>query len=267
MAVDEALVDAVRNGLARPTVRVYGWSPPAVSFGYAQRIGREVDPAKCRAAGVDIVRRPTGGRAVLHWNELTYSVVCPADDVDLGGSIQDAYRKISACLVAGIRELGLPVRFESRKQAIPSPRGFYLTAPCFSSAAQYEIIWRHRKLVGSAQQRVGPVLLQHGSLLIGPEHKRIVGLIPDNKTRLVDQFRSELDRHTVSLEEAMGERVSFERIAGAVRSGFESVFGPDLVPSPLDPAEWRAAEHLMETKYAPDAWVQREGPRTTSQVF
>ena len=81
MAVDEALVRSIG---ARPAFRVYGWQPPAVSFGYAQRISREVDAQKVRERGIDIVRRPTGGRAILHWNELTYSVVCPADNPIMG---------------------------------------------------------------------------------------------------------------------------------------------------------------------------------------
>ena len=166
MAVDEALVRSIATG-ARPAFRVYGWQPPAVSFGYAQRISREVDAQKVRQRGIDIVRRPTGGRAVLHWNELTYSVVCPADNPIMGGNINEAYRKISEGLLSGIRTLGIDATFEPRRQTQPSPRGKELTSPCFTSTAQYEVTFKGRKLIGSAQQRIGTMLLQHGSLLLG----------------------------------------------------------------------------------------------------
>ena len=182
MAVDEALVRAIATG-AQPAFRVYGWQPPAVSFGYAQRISREVDAQKVRERGIDIVRRPTGGRAILHWNELTYSVVCPADNPIMGGNINEAYRKISEGLLSGIRMLGVDATFESRRQTQPSPRGKELTAPCFTSTAQYEVTFEGRKLIGSAQQRIGKMLLQHGSLLLGPEHKQIADLSAQRQTR------------------------------------------------------------------------------------
>ena len=196
-----------------PHFRVYGWQPPAVSFGYAQRVRREVDAQKVRARGIDIVRRATGGRAVLHWNELTYSVVCAADDPAMGGSISEAYRKISAGLLAGVRALGVDATFESRRHTQPSPRGKTLTAPCFTSTAQYEVAFEGRKLIGSAQQRIGTTLLQHGSLLLGAEHKRIADLLPDDKPGLQKRFRRELDHHTISLSEALADTVDFDAAA------------------------------------------------------
>ncbi|MBI4531080.1 MAG: octanoyltransferase, partial [Candidatus Latescibacteria bacterium] len=107
MACDEILLHRVCQGVSGPVFRVYGWSPPAISLGYAQRIDREVDVERCRAAGIDIVRRVTGGRAVLHWDELTYSVVCRVDDPLVGGSIMETYSTISRCLLAGLRLFGV----------------------------------------------------------------------------------------------------------------------------------------------------------------
>ena len=254
MAVDEAVVGAVGRGSAPPTLRVFGWTPPGISFGYAQRVSREVDLERCRALGVDTVRRPTGGRAVLHWNELTYSVICPSDDPSLGGGVLEAYRKISDCLVNGLLHLGVDARFESRRQPSPSPRDREVTSPCFSSTSQYEVTIQGRKLIGSAQRRIGGVLLQHGSLLIGPEHKRIVELLPDGRNGLRERFERELDRQTTSLEEALGRRVSFEEVAEALRTGFREAADLPTIEAPLSPEEADEAERLARDKYATDAW-------------
>ena len=219
MAVDEAIARGVERDTSPPTVRAFGWTPPAVSFGYAQRIGREVDADRCRQRGIHLVRRPSGGRAVLHWNELTYSVACRGRDPLLGGAIQESYRKISACLVAGLQRLGVAARFEPRRTPVSSPRGEGLTSPCFSSTTQYEVTLDDRKIIGSAQRRLGGVLLQHGSLLLGPEHKRLIDLLPDRRQPLKERFRRELDRHTVSLSEA-GRPADFDTVARALRYGF-----------------------------------------------
>lgn len=254
MAVDEALVRAVEEGVALPTVRVFGWTPPAVSFGYAQRVAREVDLDRCRAQGIDIVRRPSGGRAVLHWNELTYSVVCPGNDPLLGGTILEAYRKISACLVAAIQRLGAEAALESRRQPVPSPRSEHLTSPCFSSTTQYEVTLQGKKLIGSAQRRLGDMLLQHGSLLIGPDHKRIVDLLPEHQEALQARFRRELDRHTISLQEVLNRPISFEEVADALRLGFQETLGVLLIEAPLSSGEASEAERLICEKYGTDAW-------------
>jgi lipoate-protein ligase A len=254
MAVDEAVLEAVRRGSAPPTLRMFGWRPPAISFGYAQRVSREVDLDRCRALGVDTVRRPTGGRAVLHWNELTYSVVCPSDDPSLGGPVLEAYRKISDCLVNGLLYLGVDARFESRRQPSPSPRDRQVTSPCFSSTSQYEVTIQGRKLIGSAQRRIEGVLLQHGSLLMGPEHKRIVELLPHGREGLRERFERELEAQTTSLEEALGRRISFEEVAKALRAGFQEAADLPTIEAPLSPEEAEEAERLARDKYATDAW-------------
>ncbi len=260
MAVDEAVVRGVEKETAPPTVRTFGWTPPAVSFGYAQRIGREVDAGRCRERGIHLVRRPSGGRAVLHWNELTYSVLCRADDPLLGGSIQASYRNISACLVAGLRLLDVDVEFEPRRTPVSSPRGEGLTSPCFSSTTQYEVTLGGRKIIGSAQRRIGDVLLQHGSLLLGPEHKRLIDLMPDRGKALKERFRRELDRHTISLTEA-GRPADFDTVAHALRGGFEKTLDIAMVEAPLTPDERADVERLIATKYGTDAWNFGDRPQ------
>ena len=253
MAIDEALVRSVASG-AQPVIRVYAWQPPALSFGYAQHISREVDIQKVQAQNIDIVRRATGGRAVLHWNELTYSVVCSTDDPTMGGSINDAYRKISEGLMASVRYLGADVSFESRRQTQPSPRGEELTAPCFTSTTQYEVTLMGRKLIGSAQQRIGNTILQHGSLLLGPQHKRILNLLPYDKPGLRKRFARELDHHTISLSEALQESIHFNQTAAAIRRGFRDTFNIRLVDTNLTETEHAETKRLIAEKYATDDW-------------
>ncbi len=270
MAVDEAVVHAIERGIARPTIRVFGWDPPAVSLGYAQRVGRELDLDLCHKMGVDVVRRPSGGRAVLHWNELTYSVLCRANDPLLAGNIQESYRKISTCLVAGLQRLGVDAQLETRRSAAPSPRTKGVTSPCFSSTAQHEITLLGRKLAGSAQRRIGPMLLQHGSLLIGPQHKQIVDLMPSNHEKLRARFRKELNQQTICLEEGLGQPVSFKSVAEALHVGFRETLDIEIEEMTLSADEEAGVQQLVQEKYGTDAWNfrdQKKEPQVVRRIL
>ena len=258
MAVDEAVLNSISRKESPPTFRVYGWNPPAISFGYAQRISREINIEKCAESGIDIVRRPTGGRAVLHWNEPTYSVLCPAEDSLLGGPISEAYRKISISLVSALRGLGTDARFEAGKKPVPSPRGRDLSLPCFSSTAQFEITIEGRKIVGSAQRRFNGMLLQHGSLLIGSEHKNIVNYLPEGSSELACRFREELDTRTISLQEAIGGTISYSTVSQAMLDGLRSTLDASLIEGPLTSSELSEVEELSQEKYSTDAWNFRD---------
>jgi len=264
MAVDERLVRSVESGEFPATVRVYGWDPPAVSFGYAQRIGKEVDLARADERGIEIVRRLTGGRAVLHWNELTYSVICPDDHPSVGGNISDVYKAISTCLVTGLQSIGVEAQLEPGRSPVPSPRGKDVTSPCFSSTSQYEITLSGRKLVGSAQRRMGRIVLQHGSILMGPEHKQVVDLIPEGRARLQTAYREQLDAHTNSLSES-GHTLSFDQVALGIRQGFVDSLGVDIVDSPLTVEESAGVDRLIEEIYATPEWNHLDQSATLSQ--
>jgi lipoate-protein ligase A len=254
MAADEAVLESVREGVSPPVFRAFGWRPPGLSFGYAQRVGREVDLGRCREMGVEVVRRPTGGRAVLHWNELTYSVLCRGDDPLVGGGVLEAYRRISECLVAGLRLFGVAADLVRAEPPSVRPIGESVTSPCFSSAARHEVVINGRKLIGSAQRRMGDLLLQHGSLILGPEHKRIVDLLRLTSDDLRAQFRRELDEGTTSLEEALGRPVAFDDLAECLRQGFEQRLGLPFVEQPLTGRERARIEVLVREKYGTDAW-------------
>jgi lipoate-protein ligase A len=169
MAVDEALADSVRRGGA-PVLRVYRWSPPCLSLGRNQP-SDGYDRDEIRRRGIDVVRRPTGGRAVLHHRELTYSVAARDDAM---GTLRQAYGTINRALVAGLRHLGVDARLQpAGPERAPPPS----LAPCFEQPVEGEVTAGGRKLVGSAQRREGGVMLQHGSLPVHDDQSAVPGLM------------------------------------------------------------------------------------------
>lgn len=159
MAVDEILMEAARSG--QVTLRFYRWEPGCLSFGRNQRARDRYDPVRAAARGVDVVRRPTGGRSVYHHRELTYSVTAPSDE---WGGLRDAYARINRALAAGLRNLGVPAEVAPRERPGPAPGP--TARACFRDPLPGEVTARGRKLIGSAQWRDRGALLQHGSLLL-----------------------------------------------------------------------------------------------------
>lgn len=184
MQADAVLLDAVGAGRSPSVLRLYRWEPPAISLGYNQDPRRELDLQRVRSAGIDVVPRLTGGRAVLHWEELTYSVICREGCGRLGASPGAAYREIGGALVAGLRAFGAPVDLHRQeagqggRSAPDAPK-----PPCFASTSKWEVTCRGRKLVGSAQRRIRGAILQHGSILTGPRHLLLGGFLRPWKSR------------------------------------------------------------------------------------
>jgi lipoyl(octanoyl) transferase len=225
MALDVAMAERAVDGRGTNVVRVYGWSPPAISLGWNQS-EESIDQDLARKSGIDVVRRPTGGRAILHSEELTYAVVM----VSSGKNVADVYREISLALVEGLQSLGVDALLERSQPHFPSEYKRRSSVACFTSSARHEIMARGRKLVGSAQRRYArpdgsEVVLQHGSILIGPDHRRIVEFLAGSERELHSEIESELNRHTTDLHELTGRRLPFEEVASAVRRGFESSWG------------------------------------------
>jgi lipoate-protein ligase A len=170
MALDEALMEAVRDG-GEAVLRFYRWEPACLSLGRNQPAAGRYREDLLAEAGWDVVRRPTGGRAVLHDRELTYSVVTPAG---LLGSPRESYAAVNRALVAAVRRLGVPAVLQPRTaHRAPVPT----LAPCFRDPAEGEVVVQGRKLIGSAQYREGNVVLQHGSLLLEGDQRRVAGLL------------------------------------------------------------------------------------------
>lgn len=241
MAVDEALLLGVNRGISPPTVRVYAWKPPTVSTGYSQDLAEELDLEACRRLGYGAVRRPTGGRAILHAGELTYAVAGPSDRRPLAGSIMGTYRAIAGALLSGLEVLGVraalaPVAGEERRvREGPAP-------PCFASSARFEVVYRGAKLIGSAQRRVGRGVLQHGSLLIDGTHTGLADVLWLRSDRAREAVRRTLEEKTTNLEAILGRPVFFEEVADAIRAGFRESWGEELRKGPLTQDE----ENLIE---------------------
>jgi lipoate-protein ligase A len=238
MAVDTVLLHGVETGSAPSTIRVYAWDPPAVSLGHAQDPASELDLDECGRRGYGVVVRPTGGRAVLHAGELTYSVVGRAAQPPLGGSIAQTYEAVARGLLAGLARLGVdaelaPVSTGRRSRGEPSP-------PCFVSAGRFEITVDGLKLVGSAQRRTGDSVLQHGSLLLDGTHAGLADIVGGLSRSRRAALRKALEERTTDLSSVLGRRVSFGEVASALRLGFEKAWEIDLVPGGLSERESRA---------------------------
>lgn len=251
MAVDEAILGAVVAGASAPTLRFFAWNPPCLSLGRSQAI-EEVDLIACKGDRVDVVRRPTGGRAILHTDEMTYSLALPQTDPRASGDILDSYRRLSEGLLAGLRELGVGA-VQAMGQRKPQAE---LTAVCFETPSDYEITVGGRKLVGSAQWRARGGVLQHGTLPLHGDISRIVSYLALSDTERRAQREAVLTRAT-TLEEAMGEIVPFARAARAMADGFAQALNLELVPGELSDEERSMVVELYRTRYADPAWSGR----------
>lgn len=278
MAIDEALLLLVGRGLAPPTLRLYGWSRATVSLGYFQRAAVEVDLAACAASGVPLVRRPTGGRAVLHEDEVTYSVTMP--QALLPGGVLETYQVLSAGILQALSYLGLRGRL-----ARPAGRGEVcggrggarngdgdagaagrarraadgMQSACFDSPSWYETLVGDKKIVGSAQTRQGGGLLQHGSLLVGFDGMRLAGLLrqgagtPEGRAALAAKLQ---DRVTC-LQAEMGRRPRRAEVQRALACGMARALSLCLVRAGYSESEMGLARQLSRAKYATTGWTMR----------
>jgi lipoate-protein ligase A len=246
MALDEAILEAVGRGDSLPTLRLYAWEPPCLSLGYAQPVS-DVDLARLRARGWDLVRRPTGGRAILHTDELTYSVTAPLDEPRVAGTLLETYNRLAQALVAALRQLGLPVEVQEHSAA---PNGQNTNPVCFEVPSTYEITVGGKKLVGSAQARRKEGVLQHGTLPLTGDLARIVQVLvfPDEDARQAAAER--LLGRAVTVESALGRLVTWDQAAESYVVAFQETLQLDLQPGEISPAERECARELEEMKYA-----------------
>jgi lipoyl(octanoyl) transferase len=254
MAVDEAILAAIGHNTSLPTLRLYAWDPPCLSLGYAQPID-DVDLPRLQQRGWEVVRRPTGGRAVLHTDELTYSVIAPLKDPRVAGTLLESYNRLAQVLVHALDLLVLPVEIQEHAT---SPAARNTNPVCFEVPSTYEITVGGKKLVGSAQARRKEGVLQHGSLPLAGDLTRILQVLvfPDEtaRTRAAERL---LDRAT-TVESALGRPVGWQEAAGAFRTAFGSVFDLDIQPGELSSEERSRAEELVASKYSHPEWTQNK---------
>ncbi|NLJ60635.1 MAG: lipoate--protein ligase family protein [Firmicutes bacterium] len=271
MAVDEAIMIHVAKKAVPPTFRLYGWAPPTLSLGRLQSFERDVDPENCRNLGVDIVRRPTGGRAVLHDNEVTYSFIISEDDPLLPPNLRDSFYLATEGIVKGLSTLGLDAEIKGRQCAGGLADAYQSelrgnreanqnvqSGACFDSPSWYEVVAENKKLVGSAQARLKGVFLQHGSILITLDADKICRVLQYDDPDARALASTQLLEHATSIEAILGRPVSFQEIEEAVISGMKAHISPiELVEGELLPEELASAKDLISRKYRADAWTKR----------
>jgi lipoate-protein ligase A len=239
MATDEALL--LRAHRTGDTVfRVYGWSHPTVSLGRHQPARGRYDLERAQALGIRFVRRPTGGRAILHHREITYAVAGP---VQAFGSLRESYRAINRLLLEALRTVGVEAREAQVSVRAPVPS----TAPCFEEPVPGEVVAGGRKLVGSAQVRDGDAFLQHGSILIDDD-QHLLSTLLDTTTP---------PRAPATIRELTGRALSAREFATALSSALRAVDGAPLQPLELEESVIADVQQLIRTRYASSDWTWR----------
>ena len=253
MAIDEAILLSLAAGDAPPTVRFFAWVPPCLSLGYAQPLA-DVDLEQLRARGWGLVRRPTGGRAILHTDELTYSVIAPMAEPRVLGGVVESYRQLSAGLLRGLELLGLSARAD-KEYVLPDrdAKG----AVCFETPSNYEITVGDKKLLGSAQTRRRGIVLQHGTLPLTGDIARICDALQFETGEKRQRARARVYERAVTMATACGREVSWEEAALALARGFSEALNLKLEMGALTPAEAELANRLQTEKYRSEAWSER----------
>jgi lipoate-protein ligase A len=215
-------LDLVRSFSGSPVLRVYQWEPYCISLGANQDFN-SIDQKKTSADGLDVVKRPTGGRAILHAEELTYSVVYPVSDEK---SPKQIYREINLALKNGLINYNLSLEKIKLEHTQPHFPSFYKeekSTICFAVSAMNELNYQGKKLAGSAQRKIGNIILQHGSILCGGFHKKIIDYLnlPSDK---LEEIKNEIGQTTTELETILDEKINYQRLSRAIKKGFENHF-------------------------------------------
>jgi lipoyl(octanoyl) transferase len=246
MALDEALLLSRLAGEGPPTLRFFSWDPPTLSLGYGQPLDGRVDLAAAAQLGLGVVRRPTGGSAILHEGpdlELTYSVTAAAGDFEGADDLLATYQWIGRALEAGLNALGAPVAMVSVQPSDPRS----MPAFCFARTGSYELEAGGRKVVGSAQRRQGAGFLQHGAVMLGADPARLARVFPSSRDPLAGM---------TTLEAVLGRRPSFDETQASLAEGFRRVHGVTLEPGGLAEGEVARMETLTRDKYGTAEWTR-----------
>lgn len=252
MALDEAILEHIHRGESIPTLRLYAWTPACLSLGHAQPFA-DVDVARLRAHGWDVVRRLTGGRAILHTDELTYSVTAPADDSHVAGTVLESYNRLAGALMRAVHDLGLPVEMKEHN----GPIGPSLNPVCFEVPSTYEITVHGKKLIGSAQARKKEGVLQHGSLPLHGDLTRICQALVFADEAAREQAAVRLRERAATVESVLGRVVDWETAAQAFVRAFGSELGLTFEEGEVSASERARAEELVREKYAHPSWTER----------
>jgi len=252
MALDEAILEHIGRGASLPTLRLYAWDPACLSLGHAQPY-TDVDTTLLKQHGWEVVRRVTGGRAILHTDEITYSVIAPSDEPRVTGTVLESYNRLAQALLLAVQHLEIPVEMKEGKPAetkTPNP-------VCFEVPSTYEITVNGKKLIGSAQARKKEGVLQHGSLPLTGDLTRICqALVFENESAREEASQRLLSR-AATVESALGRAVSWETAAEAFVHAFESQLGLTFEQGELSASESKRTDELVAEKYDHPSWTER----------
>lgn len=241
MAEDEYLLNSLEKD-SQTYLRFYRWEKPTVSLGYSQNIEKVIDFNYCLKNGIDIVRRMTGGKLVLHHNEITYSV-CSSDEEIFPPSLAESYKLISQALILGLEKMGV-----NSYLAAGAPSSYVKgNLPCFSYPARNEIEVQGKKIVGSAQKRLGSRFIQHGSIPVENNGSllELVTTLREGKSKI----------RMTSLSEVLGRKVSFDWAVERLAEGFSEYFGISLKPKIFNAKERERILRIQKYRYENKDWT------------
>ncbi len=255
MAIDEAVLENIAKAQSEPTLRFYGWNPPTISIGYFQSLEEEVDLMACKNLGVDTVRRVTGGGAVLHDHEITYSIHIPEALGLVPAGILESYEKICDGVIKGLAVLG-EVAPTGRIIGLASPRRLGLEAK-FVPLNDLVVMQNGgmKKISGNAQTRKQGILLQHGTILLKVDVDKMFSLLKVPSEKLKGKLIDDVKQRVTSVSLALGREVAFEEAAEALEKGFAQAF-PEVSfeDGTLSSEEKNLAEKLVKEKYGAEGW-------------
>lgn len=255
MALDEALLDWHSVGEIPPVIRFYEWNPATLSIGYFQQVHKDINIQSVKEQNLGFVRRPTGGRAVLHDQELTYSVIVSESYPNMPATVTEAYRVISEGILLGFQKLGLEAYFsvpETKEQFddLKKPK----SAVCFDAPSWYELVVEGKKVAGSAQTRQKGVILQHGAILLDLNEELLLSVFNFESAEAKERMRKKLPQKAVAMNQFVDTPFTIADCVDAFSNGFKEALDIELVPYKLNETQQQYVEHLMKNKYDTDEW-------------
>lgn len=255
MALDEALLDLHSQGAIPPVIRFYEWNPATLSIGYFQSAEKDIDLEMLKEQKLGFVRRPTGGRAVLHESELTYSIIVTEQYPEMPASVTEAYRVLSEGLLLGFQNLGLDAYFsipdtEEKQADLKKPK----SAVCFDAPSWYELVVEGKKVAGSAQTRQKGVILQHGAILLDLDEEKLLSVFKFSSPEAKEKMRQKLPEKAVAINRLTDKEITITQCIEAFKKGFEQALEIELIPYQLTEEQLQYVKMLEETKYSNDEW-------------
>jgi len=235
MAIDRAVLVANSENKVPVTVRFYTWDPPAISIGYFQSLNEEIDLEKCKELGVEYVRRITGGGAVFHEKELTYSIVISENHPEIPKNILDSYGRICGAVIKGLKNIGISSNY----------------------APINDIITNGKKISGNAQTRKLKTVLQHGTVLMDVDVEKMFSLLLVPNEKIKDKMISDVKKRVTSINQCLGEYISFDNVSSAMKKGFEEEFKVNLVSGNLTKYEILLADKFEKEYFKNEKWNKK----------